>query len=91
MDIKYKLWYFDAKITPKRENYALHRMKKLNVGILTTGAISAALMLYYKQTKTATVKINNTESREKVGVNKRFFEQLKFLLRICIPSCILTL
>jgi hypothetical protein len=59
-------------------------MKKSLVVALSAGAISASILLYRQKNKAA---VRNPLKSEKVGVNKRFFAQLKFLLRICIPTC----
>jgi hypothetical protein len=62
------------------------KMKKSLAVAASTGVLSAALLLYLRQPKRLTDK---SAQDKKVGVNKRFFEQLKFLLRICIPTCTL--
>lgn len=48
------------------------------VGVAGIISVGAAALYLRPQTK--------NPSKDK-GVNKRFFEQLKFLLRICIPHC----
>ena len=76
----------EAALFPPLMTQLLGKLKARKRPIQVVLALSSLYLAYKVTNRSLAPKQKSTKKANRVGVNKRFYQQISFILKICIPT-----